>query len=90
MDNKELVKALREESLYANKATLEIMDYCMSASDLITSQKAEIDRLTDENKQLKELSSLATLAYVMSTPSTQFDEHADLYKALKKQMEQHG
>lgn len=41
MDNKDLVKALREESLYANKATLEIMDYCMSAADAIEHLKAE-------------------------------------------------
>lgn len=47
MDNyKELIERLRTESLYKDKATLEIMDLCMEASDAIAT-------LTEENAQLR-------------------------------------
>lgn len=36
MDYKELVERLRTESLYKDKATLEIMDLCMDAAEAIT------------------------------------------------------
>lgn len=47
MDNhKELIERLRTESLYKDKATLEIMDLCMEASDAIAA-------LTEENARLR-------------------------------------
>ena len=50
-DTKELVKHLRTESLNKDKATLEIMDLCMDAADLIESLQAE-------NKELRGASQL--------------------------------
>ena len=47
MDNyKELIERLRTESLYKDKATLEIMDLCMEAADVIAA-------LSEENAQLR-------------------------------------
>lgn len=47
MDNrKELIERLRTESLYKDKATLEIMDLCMEAADTIAA-------LTEENARLR-------------------------------------
>ena len=46
MDNhKELIERLRTESLYKDKATLEIMDLCMEAASVIAA-------LSEENAQL--------------------------------------
>ena len=50
MDNhKELIERLRTESLYKDKATLEIMDLCMEASDAIAALSEENARLRAEN-----------------------------------------
>ena len=50
MDNyKELIERLRTESLYKDKATLEIMDLCMEASDAIAALTEENARLRAEN-----------------------------------------
>ena len=47
MDNhKELIERLRTESLYKDKATLEIMDLCMEAADAL-------GVLMEENAKLK-------------------------------------
>lgn len=48
MTDAELVKALRTESLYRDKATLEIMDYCMEAAGRIEQLSAELARVTEE------------------------------------------
>lgn len=45
-NHKTLIERLRTESLYKDKATLEIMDLCMEASDAIAA-------LTEENAQLR-------------------------------------
>ena len=46
MDYDKLIERLRTESLYADKASLEIMDLCMEAA-------AAISTLQGENKQLR-------------------------------------
>ena len=60
MDIEKLIEQLRTESLYADKASLEIMDLCMAAAtDLSTLQaenerlRDELERLTVENEELK-------------------------------------
>ena len=45
MGTKELVKALRTESRYKDKATLEIMDYCMAAAETIETLEARVEQL---------------------------------------------
>lgn len=45
MDIEKLIERLRTDSLYADKATLEIMDLCMEAADAISTLQAELDDL---------------------------------------------
>ena len=46
MDYEKLIERLRTDSLYADKASLEIMDLCMEAA-------TAIETLRDENEQLR-------------------------------------
>ena len=48
MDIEKLIKRLRTESLYADKASLEIMDLCMEAATALST-------LQDENKRLNKI-----------------------------------
>ena len=45
MDIEKLIERLRTDSLYADKATLEIMDLCMEAADALSTLQAENERL---------------------------------------------
>ena len=45
----DLIKRLREESLYKDKATLEIMDICMEAADALENLDAQMDVLVKED-----------------------------------------
>lgn len=45
---KELVDKLRTESLYKDKATLEIMDLCMDAAEAIDILQSELERVKSE------------------------------------------
>lgn len=45
MDIEKLIERLRTDSLYADKATLEIMDLCMEAADAISTLQAENEKL---------------------------------------------
>lgn len=45
MDIEKLIERLRTDSLYADKATLEIMDLCMEAADTISTLQAENEKL---------------------------------------------
>ena len=45
MDIEKLIEQLRTESLYADKATLEIMDLCMDAATALSTLQAENKRL---------------------------------------------
>ena len=53
MDYKELIKKLRTESLYRDKATLEIMDLCMEAATAITDLLIENQALRNAANDFK-------------------------------------
>ena len=48
MDIEKLIEQLRTESLYADKASLEIMDLCMEAATALSTLQAENEKLRDE------------------------------------------
>ena len=54
MDIEKLIERLRTDSLYADKATLEIMDLCMEAADAISTLQAENEKLRAELEQVKQ------------------------------------
>ena len=45
MDIEKLIERLRTESLYADKASLEIMDLCMEAATALSTLQAENEKL---------------------------------------------
>ena len=53
MDIEKLIERLRTDSLYADKATLEIMDLCMEAADALSTLQAENEKLRAELEQVK-------------------------------------
>lgn len=53
MDIEKLIKRLRTENLYADKASLEIMDLCMEAATALSTLHAENEKLRDELEQVK-------------------------------------
>ena len=53
MDIEKLIERLRTESLYADKASLEIMDLCMEAATALSTLKAENEKLRAELEQVK-------------------------------------
>ena len=48
MDYDKLIERLRTESLYADKASLEIMDLCMEAATALSTLQAENEKLRNE------------------------------------------
>lgn len=52
MDYQELVTKLRTESLYKDKATLEIMDLCMDAAQTLESLQSELEKVKAERDAL--------------------------------------
>ena len=48
MDIEKLIEQLRTESLYADKASLEIMDLCMEAATALSTLQAKNERLRKE------------------------------------------
>ena len=54
MDSEKLIERLRTESLYADKASLEIMDLCMEAATAISTLRAENEKLRAELEQVKQ------------------------------------
>lgn len=53
MDIEKLIEQLRTESLYADKASLEIMDLCMDAATALSTLQAENEKLRAELDDLK-------------------------------------
>ena len=54
MEIEKLIEKLRTESLYKDKATLEIMDLCMDAALALEQLQAENDRLKRERNEAVE------------------------------------
>lgn len=55
MDIEKLIERLRTESLYADKASLEIMDLCMDAATALSTLKAENEKLRADVVRLNDL-----------------------------------
>ena len=53
MDIEKLIERLRTESLYADKASLEIMDLCMDAATALSTLQAENEKLRAELEKVK-------------------------------------
>ena len=53
MDYDKLIERLRTDSLYADKASLEIMDLCMEAATAIETLRAENAKLKDSRDRWK-------------------------------------
>ena len=53
MDIEKLIEQLRTESLYADKASLEIMDLCMDAATALSTLQAENEKLRADLEQVK-------------------------------------
>ena len=53
MDIEKLIERLRTESLYADKASLEIMDLCMESADALSTLHGENEKLRAELGQVK-------------------------------------
>ena len=53
MDIEKLIEQLRTESLYADKASLEIMDLCMEAATALSTLQAENEKLRAELEKVK-------------------------------------
>ena len=51
MDSEKLIERLRTESLYADKASLEIMDLCMEAADALSTLQANLEEMTQRNDE---------------------------------------
>ena len=54
MDIEKLIERLRTESLYADKASLEIMDLCMEAATALSTLQIENEKLRVELEQVKQ------------------------------------
>jgi hypothetical protein len=53
MNIEKLIERLRTESLYKDKATLEIMDLCIEAADALSTLQAENEKLRAEQERVK-------------------------------------
>ena len=53
MDYDKLIERLRTDSLYADKASLEIMDLCMDAATALSTLQAENEKLGAELEKVK-------------------------------------
>ena len=53
MDIEKLIEQLRTESLYADKASLEIMDLCMDAATALSTLRAENEKLRSEAEGMR-------------------------------------
>lgn len=86
----DLIKRLREESLYKDKATLEIMDICMEAAEALENLDAQLDVLVKEdiNKTLENEILLSALTKWGAEAQTVmvFEEMSELQKELCKNL----
>ena len=63
MDIEKLIERLRTESLYKDKATLEIMDLCMDAATALSTLQAENEKLRAELEHWKNAHHQAALNF---------------------------
>lgn len=70
MEIEKLIEQLRTESLYADKASLEIMDLCMAAATALSTLQAENADLRAELEQVKRALAMMWFAYVNSDKET--------------------
>lgn len=77
MDIEKLIERLRTDSLYADKATLEIMDLCMEAADALSTLQAENEKLWAELEQVKRVLAMMWFAYVNSDKETPHSYETD-------------
>lgn len=78
MDIEKLIEQLRTESLYADKASLEIMDLCMDAATALSTLQAENEEMRAELEQKSKLT--AQQARMMGYEIIE-DEQADTQEA---------
>lgn len=55
MTIEDLIERLRTESLYKDKATLEIMDLCMEAAEALSTLRAELEQAKREGMSMERL-----------------------------------
>lgn len=83
MGIEKLIEQLRTESLYKDKATLEIMGLCMEAAEALTALKSKNEKLRDELEKVKREKSALKNFYreVVSTPDCNTCKNKDcIYK----------
>jgi hypothetical protein len=77
----DLIKRLREESLYKDKATLEIMDICMEAAEALENLDAQLDVLVKEDieaqQELAGYRALGTLEHLQERLKRMVEEERD-------------
>lgn len=87
MDIEKLIERLRTESLYADKASLEIMDLCMEAATALSTLQAENEKLRAELERCKEKNAglaLALLTECAPNPDCLGD---DEWRAIRAELE---
>ena len=87
MDIEKLIERLRTESLYADKASLEIMDLCMDAATALSALHAENEKLRAELERCKEKNAglaLALLTECAPNPDCLGD---DEWRAIRAELE---
>lgn len=55
MDSEKLIERPRTESLYVDKASLEIMDLCMDAANALSTLQSEKEKLRAELERMKKI-----------------------------------
>ena len=88
MDIGKLIERLRTESLYADKASLEIMDLCMEAATALSTLQAENEKLRAELEQVREKNAglaLALLTECAPNPDCLGDNE---WRAIRAELEQ--
>lgn len=87
-DIKDLIARLREESLYKDKATLEIMDLCMAAAEALENLDAQLDVLVKEDieaqQELAGYRDLGTLEHLRELAQAERDGRMVVLDASRK------
>ena len=84
MDIETLIEQLRTESLYADKASLEIMDLCMEAATALSALKTENEQLRVELEKVKHALAMMWFAYVNSDKETPHSYETDAIEEAER------